>query len=184
MLEAFRNEIIEAEKGRMDLLKWKILLIAGLGAVGLGLSSPEKAANPVISRHLLLCIIPFICVYVDSLCQHLQIRILVISEFFQNYQRRDSDKEMTSFHHYEMFCNEVRPVFYLEDWTQQWATFGCSFVTLLFSLKLLWTGKQMEAVAFALSGILGIALTVKLNHSQKRKYEETKRLAKKLNQTP
>jgi hypothetical protein len=184
MLEAFRNEIIEAEKGRMDLLKWKVLLIAGIGAVGLGFSSSEKEVIPVISRHLLLCIIPLVCVYVDSLCQHLQIRILVISEFFQHYQDQSKDKEMMSFQEYEEFCNKVRPVFYLEDWTQQWATFACSFIILLVSLKLLWTGAWIESIAFFVSGALGIGLTIRLNLLQERKIEKTKNLAQKIPQNP
>jgi hypothetical protein len=184
MLEAFRNEIIEAEKGRMDLLKWKVLLIAGIGAVGLGFSSSEKEVIPVISRHLLICIIPLVCVYVDSLCQHLQIRILVISEFFQHYQDQSKDKEMMSFQEYEEFCNKVRPVFYLEDWTQQWATFACSFITLLVSLKLLWTGAWMEAIAFFVSGVVGIGLTIRLNLLQKQKIEKTRNLAQEIPRNP
>ncbi len=180
MLEAFRNEIIEAEKGRMDLLKWKLLLIAGLGAVGLGLSSSEKSTNPALSPYLLLCLIPLVCIYVDSLCQHLQMRILVISEFFQHYKYQVRDDEMTRFHAYERFCDEVRPVFYLEDWAQQWTTFGCSLITLLLAAKLLWAGSWIEAMAFFVSGILGICLTVRLNYLQERKYEKTKKLAEKL----
>ncbi len=33
------NEIIEAQKIRSDLLKWKIIVVAALGATGLGLST-------------------------------------------------------------------------------------------------------------------------------------------------
>lgn len=36
MIDAFKTEIIEAEKSRTDLLKWKLLIVAALGAVGLG----------------------------------------------------------------------------------------------------------------------------------------------------
>jgi hypothetical protein len=183
MLEGFRTEIIEAEKGRIDLLKWKLILIAGLGTVGLGLSSSVKASNSVLSTHLLLCLIPLVCIYVDSLCQHLQMRILVISEFFQNYQNQQNiDDNIIYLHAYEKFCNEVRPVFYLEDWAQQGSTIIFSLVTLMFAIVSTSLGK--DRYAFFVSGLMGIVLTIVLEFLQKRKYKNIKKFANKLRQNP
>jgi hypothetical protein len=75
MIEAFKNEIIEAERSRTDLLKWKLILVAALGAIGLGINSPGSTLQPTLSLHLVLCLIPLVCVYVDLLCSHLGMRI-------------------------------------------------------------------------------------------------------------
>jgi hypothetical protein len=182
MLEAFRNEIVEAEKGRIDLLKWKLILIAGIGTIGLGLGSAEKITNPILPPHLLLCFIPLVCVYVDSLCQSLQTRILVISEFFQHYQYRTSDDKMTHFHEYERFCNEVRPEFHLEDWAQQGSTIGFSLVILALATTL----EPLATVkgAFFMFCAIGIVLTIFLEILQRRKHKNIKKVAYKLHQAP
>jgi len=35
-MSALRDEIIEAEKARSDFLKWKLIIVSGLGGAGLG----------------------------------------------------------------------------------------------------------------------------------------------------
>jgi hypothetical protein len=182
MLEAFRNEIVEAEKGRIELLKWKIILIAGLGTIGLGLSSSEKAVNPILPPYLLLCLIPLVCVYVDSLCQSLQTRILVISEFFQHYQYRESDDTIHHFHEYEKFCHDVREEFHLEDWAQRGSTIGFSLVILALAVTLEALAKVK--VAFFIVCSIGILLTVLLEILQKRKHRNIRKVAFKLHNAP
>jgi hypothetical protein len=71
-----RTEIIESEKARADLLKWKIILAAAIGGAGLGLGSSAVGAN-----YYLFCLIPLVCVYVDILCSHMNLRIMVIGRF-------------------------------------------------------------------------------------------------------
>lgn len=73
-----RGEIVEAEKARCDLLKWKLGLVAGLGAAGLGLGSYHTAD---CDFHYILCLIPLVCVYVDLLAKHMTLRIMVIGCF-------------------------------------------------------------------------------------------------------
>ena len=75
-MDKLREEIIEAEKIRADLIKWKLILVAGLGAAGLGLNG-----NSCDDMTLLLCLIPFVCVYVDLVARHFNLRIHVIAEF-------------------------------------------------------------------------------------------------------
>ena len=67
MIRDFRTEIVEAQKGRTDLLKWKLILVAALGALGLGINGFSKDAKPALSLDLALCLIPLVCVYVDLL---------------------------------------------------------------------------------------------------------------------
>ena len=97
-------------------MKWKLILVATLGAIGLGLNNTqlvvaenEKIVElPIqISSYLILCFIPLVCVYVDSLCQHLYLRVLVIGVFFRQYHYRDSS-EIDWFREYERFCEMSR----------------------------------------------------------------------------
>jgi hypothetical protein len=45
-VEELRAEILEVERARSDLLKWKLVLVAGLGAFGLGLN-PDTEPVPL-----------------------------------------------------------------------------------------------------------------------------------------
>lgn len=143
MLESFKSEIVEAENDRNELLKWKVIIVAILMAAGfgvgeLGLSNPET--KPYIL--LILCIVPIVCVYTDLLCKHLQIRILVISKFFQDYQIQDSDNsikdELEIFKSYEAFCQKKRSVFCFEDWAQTGSTYIlCGLICIISIVALL-----------------------------------------------
>jgi hypothetical protein len=77
-LGSLRNEIVESQKARMDFLKYKLLAIAALGAIGLGFSEHNGS---ILEPDYILCIIPFVCMYVDLLCYHNDMRILVIGNF-------------------------------------------------------------------------------------------------------
>jgi hypothetical protein len=81
-IKSLRSEILESQKARIDLLKFKLIAIATLGAIGLGFG--EHVTNPRIDPDVILCIIPFVCVYIDLLCYHNTMRILVIAQFL-NY---------------------------------------------------------------------------------------------------
>jgi hypothetical protein len=70
------QEIIENEKARLELFKWKIILVAGLGAAASGLVG-AKPIHPVLSAAL----IPFVCIYVDMLAEDLTLRITVIARY-------------------------------------------------------------------------------------------------------
>jgi hypothetical protein len=179
MIEAFKNEIVEAEKSRMDLLKWKLILVATLGAIGLGLNSTSSTSKVLSSLHLILCLIPLVCVYVDLLCKHLQIRILAISYFFQYSEPRASIDEVSLFHRYEEFCEKVRTdrhqddAFSLEDWAQQWSTIFLSVFVMVAALIL--KLQQLDLLALMFSGVCGLWFTWQLN----RTYDKKRRILKK-----
>jgi hypothetical protein len=96
------DEILQAQQSRSDLLKWKLVITALLGAAGFGLS--EKATP----APLLLALIPFACLYVDLLCHNLSIRQIMIGRFYAK-MRNDP---------YEQFVADSRhnDVFSMEDW--------------------------------------------------------------------
>lgn len=174
MMEAFKNEIVEAEKGRTDLLKWKLILVAALGAIGLGISNLSSTAKPILSLHLTLCLIPLVCVYVDLLCKHLQMRILVISAFFQ----KNNADETSCFYSYESFCERVRPVFDLEDWAQQWSTQFLSVLIIVAALILKLPKTDFLVLVF--SGICGIVFTLLIDEAYEHKRERLRKTVKEL----
>ena len=108
-----REEIVESEKARVDLLKWKIILIATLGAVALGFESTAPAgaaaaSAPSFSHEYLLCLIPLVCLYVDLLCSHLNLRIMVIAHYEQYAAgKRGSDATLLEAE-YELFAEDAR----------------------------------------------------------------------------
>jgi hypothetical protein len=72
-----RTEILQSEQTRSDLLKWKLGLVGAISAVGLGLAGSRAPAH----ADLVLCAVPIVCLYVDFLCRHLNLRIVVIGTF-------------------------------------------------------------------------------------------------------
>lgn len=106
------DEIIAAQTSRSDILKWKLLIVAGLGAAGFGLSKDDKQAL------WLLALIPFVCIYADLLCTNLKLRILVIGAFYVQFRRDE----------YERFAQRNREVFKTEDWALYWSTIGICFI--------------------------------------------------------
>ncbi len=115
------EEIIETEKSRSDILKWKLVLVAVLGAVGLGLSGKANASP------LVLAMIPFVCVYVDLLCCNCNIRTIVIGTYY-SISRRDS---------YERFVGKHRHAFEMENWALYWSTRLLCGLVVIFGLLLL-----------------------------------------------
>lgn len=101
MCDKLRDEIVESEKARADLLKWKLVLIAAIAAAGLGIG--QDSANVVI-----LAFLPFVCLYVDALCFHDEIRIIAIARFL----RTESDIDL--WRKYEEYCKNNRQHFNLE----------------------------------------------------------------------
>jgi hypothetical protein len=79
VMGTLRQEILNSQQTRSDLLKWKLGLIGAIGAIGLGLAGSRVSNN----ADLVLCAVPLVCVYVDFLCRHLSLRILVIGRFFE-----------------------------------------------------------------------------------------------------
>ena len=120
--EKLPEEILGAHESRFDALKWKLLLVAALGAAGLGL---QENQHPI---RLLLALIPFVCIYVDLICTTLKVRVMVIGAFYAHRRRDD----------YERFAQRNRAAYQMEDWALDgstklicWLIFGIGLILLL-----------------------------------------------------
>ena len=109
MTSDLRAEIVESEKARIDFLKWKIILVAATAAVGFGLT------KDVTQAPLVLGFIPLISAYVDVICVHNDLRILVIASFLRTHGT-ESAKE------YEQLCKDEAGSFFLESFALLGAT--------------------------------------------------------------
>ena len=159
-MDKLREDIIQALNARNDLMKWKFIAVFAIGVLGLGLGKDAKAPVP----HL-LSLIPFVCVYVDLICRHLKLRILVISEFMK---RNDTSWNAK----YEEFCTQNRSAFSLESWSLEYSTIFISLIILGFALfpvlpeivsaalQLSIPKLQLENISIFFSSILGIILTL------------------------
>ncbi len=106
-----RDEIVESQKVRSDLFKWKIILVASLGAVALGLASANDkgaGADPPSTHEYLLCLIPLVCLYVDILSSHLNLRIMVIGRYFQYVAATRGNEAEPRQAEYERFVERAR----------------------------------------------------------------------------
>ena len=109
-----RDEIVESQKARCDLLKWKLALVAGLGTVGLGLGD-YAPKEPGYSHHYVLCLIPLVCVYVDLLAKHMTLRIMVIG-CFRGHRAAGKNGEPDSIESlYEKFAGRAREMPFPSD---------------------------------------------------------------------
>jgi hypothetical protein len=170
---SFRNEILETAKARVDLLKWKLIGVSALGSVGLGLTKTDGSAPP----YLILALIPFVCFYVDLLCQHFALRILVIARFLTTSPKGEQAA-------YECFVEKTRNmgpkkkinVFDLESWALYWSTWVMSILTVFAGFILppcveseaVWEhstfgfvmfGKGVDGRSLVISGLAGFVLT-------------------------
>jgi hypothetical protein len=85
----FRDEIVEGLKARADLYKWKIILVAGLGAAGSGLVGTSHKSQ----WGYLLALIPWICAYVDLLSKDQTLRIVALTRYLYLVSRVENKKE-------------------------------------------------------------------------------------------
>ena len=96
--------IIENQKVRTDLLKWKLIIAAAVATLGLGASEIKLNTLPTVD--LALCCIPFAAAYVDLLCSHLSLRVQVIGRFIRTTQFQTGHEN--SLQAYEEFVGRAR----------------------------------------------------------------------------
>lgn len=167
---ALRSEIMESEKIRYDLLKWKLALVAALGTVGLGIGDAGKSTG-VEHLNYVLCLIPMVCIYTDVLCAHMNLRIMVIGRYLRTVPAGNQ-----SWEGYEKFVQAARSMhrpplvpdgrrsasvsaFVLEDWALRWSTTGLSGLLIVYASLLYGCGDQRVWIA-ALALVCGLAVNL------------------------
>lgn len=167
-MAGLRDEIIESQKVRSELLKWKLIIVSALGGVGLGFT--EKGG--VRGAYLVLLLLPLVCFYVDLLCRHISLRILVIGHFL----RLGFDETEAAYEHFVAKATSGRSnVFALEEWALEGSTMALSVLVVIagflmrdveeLALQVISLGplsvRTYELVPwlFAISGAAGILLT-------------------------
>jgi hypothetical protein len=81
-MDVLRQEIIETQKARSELIKWKLIIVSVLGAAGLGFTAYTDWSDKG-NAEALLCCIPVVCAYVDAQYWSLSLRIQGIATFFR-----------------------------------------------------------------------------------------------------
>jgi hypothetical protein len=189
-MESLREEILRSEGVRSDLLKWKLALAGVLGAAGLGFSG----SNNLRHVDLVLCAIPPVCVYVDLLCLHLNLKMLVIGTFLRRPGSAGDD-----IRRYEEFVNaEARQLsiprprylgrLHLPAWARRWLLakesdrpsafdledWALSLSTIALSLALIVYAFFQTSpfwFPFALSGVSGLVTTAIGNWQFAKRFE-------------
>ncbi len=166
-MEKLRDEILQAEETRSDLLKWKLGLVGGIGAAGLGFAGSVNLQH----ADLVLCALPPVTTYVDLLAKHLTLRILVIGAFL----RLQSTGESAGYQAYEDFAERARNLkggrsaFALEDWALQYSSYGLSAAVAGYGAYQLWVGSTY-GVPFVVSGVLGALVALFGNREYTRRF--------------
>jgi hypothetical protein len=125
MIEKLRDEIVESQKARTDLMKWKLILVAAVGAAAFGIGS--NAATGSDPPFVLLALIPWICLYVDAICIHNDLRIMAIARFLRTGGNGSVDLNSIE-RKYEAYCAGSRAQFSLEGFALQLTTLGLSLL--------------------------------------------------------
>lgn len=196
-MQTYRHEIIETQKVRSDLLKWKLILCAVLGGIGLGLrgvglrgmAGTNSFSSGGLDSHiyLTLCLIPPVCAYVDILCYHLNLRMFVIARFLKDPRRRiirnfsndnkksinDTEAEYENFRLYEKICEEERDAFELESFALKASSIVLSFILIIlpFVVELDNQTPELDNIILVVSGFFGIIAAIWIESSYQKKLE-------------
>ena len=147
-----RLEIIESQKIQADYLKWKLISVATLASIAIGVSGNSTNGE----AEFLLCIVPFCCAYIDIISLHVMMRILTIGAYFK-----------CSGCDYESFVEDVRKasngLFKLENYALNGSSFIFNMIPILYGVyKLIGFDDRSLGSALIIFGILGIIFSLAL----------------------
>ena len=155
------TEVTESQKVRSDLLKWKIIAIAFISLVGLGISSDYTKSE------MALCIIPFVMAYIDALCIHLNLRIFSISKWHTTEKAKELENshEFMYMQEYENFIGYAYKAgaFSLEKWTIFYSSLFINVALIIFPFIDMANNSSSLTYALVTCGVLGLILTIALD---------------------
>jgi hypothetical protein len=175
---SLREEVMQSQQARIDLLKYKLVAIAALGSIGLGFNA-FQVSNFRIEPDYVLCIIPFVCIYVDLLCWHNNLRILVIGRFL--------DYHNDSYENYLSIMGQSTPrkgagyFFELEDFALHWSSIMVSLLLFLYGCYFSRTQQPtVQGYAFIVVGLAGITVSIVIQKSYTKHLDTLFKIAKDL----
>ncbi|UCG47976.1 MAG: hypothetical protein JSU94_21160 [Phycisphaerales bacterium] len=186
-MEILRQELIETQKVRSELIKWKLLLVSALGAAGLGFAKTDSKIN----AEVLLCCIPLVCAYVDVQYDNLLLRIRGIATFLREIGPKigvapglvEYEKFMASARKDIRVRNRVLGRRSFADWLVQASTFVFSGLVAVYaagSVALRRPGpNSLLAVVMFLAGMGGVVFHFWLNRHTKKRLETLQDSGKK-----
>jgi hypothetical protein len=188
LLDKIRDEVLETQKTQASFARWKLLLVASLGAAGLGIVPREPNGRGAA----LLSLLPLVCVYADSLFFNSGIRVLAIARYLRvNAKWNGPDpsgiveadhRDWAAARDYERFFVNNRHHFDLEVVALQGVTLGVSTIVLILgvlnffakplSIIVMPQSSPTDAVLLMISGILGVGLAKVLYSRHRRKAQK------------
>ncbi|HET7832456.1 MAG TPA: hypothetical protein VFK88_05775 [Gallionella sp.] len=169
-LGSLRTEIQEAEKARVDFLKWKLIAVAALASFGL--SVKDQLFHPAYA----LCIIPFICIYVDAICAHINLRILVIGKFLAD-KADPYEKFIADLGPCQMLMNGrgARFLFNMEDYVLWYSTYFLSAVVAFGGIYLVYFKPCNPYPTIGLwlmfAGVLGFVMSLWIQYDYNKRLD-------------
>ena len=172
-----RSEIIESQKVRSQLLKWKLAIVAALGAAAFGLV--QQNIDPYVS--VVLCFIPLLCLYVDILCKHLNLRMFVIGCYFRlkgkiDYEDMVEELRQLKPPQKDKYKSKIKTlnIFELEDLALHISTYLLSFLVIVWGFVILFQLvkfplSKIYSVFFFISGISGLVFSKIVDDKYKRR---------------
>jgi len=167
-MDTLREEIIESQKTRSDLLKWKLVIVAGIGGAALGFS--DKGPG---NAHFALAVLPLACAYVDLLCRSLSLRNKAIGLFIEHGEH-ESDGERA----YEAFYRDIHDVAWnkasLEAWALRWSTVLISIAIVPVGVLAggsAWQPWVWPSGLFYASSLLGLVVGLCIERTYRRKMD-------------
>ena len=157
-METLREEVLSSQSVRSDLLKYKVLVVGAIGAAGLGLAGSKVKGH----LDLVLAAVPLVCLYIDLLCRHLSLRILVIGSFIRE---RGAEPLAAYEEHAEAARNLAagwfgkRSAFALEDWAVSGSTLALSVAVLVYGIFAIGDNPWWFYWTLMVSGGAGIVVT-------------------------
>jgi len=149
-VKLLKEEINQTTESEHDFAKWKLIVVAALGAAGLGLGKDAPG-----DRYWLLIFIPFVCAYIDLHSYQYQTKIMVIARYI-----RERGIEDTVLQEYEYMAQVFREkdVFYLG----QYANLCASVILTLVAAGIAHYKGVLGDLAAILMWVAGFALIVGL----------------------
>jgi len=127
-----KQEINDTQAAQHDLVKWKLIVTAALGAAAFGITGSPKP------NLWLLFFIPFVCAYVDLYDYQYRLHVLVIAKFLREKGRDPEMKE------YEGECERVRENCTGDFNLGKWAGLGSSVVASVIAPLFYFIGNPVD----------------------------------------